>query len=295
MAHSRKYRRFDEDFIQQLEKLYLISKKVLSGGQFELRKRRKVASGIEFADYRNYAPGDDMRTLDWRIYARTEKLLLRLFEEKEELDIHILVDRSASMAMGTKLDHAARLAASMAYIGLRNMDRVSVHTFDTDFERGLGPLMGRGQIFKFFDLLDKIEADGGTEMRESIGGFAAQTRRRGLAVVISDFYDADNIDACLRRLRYAQFETHVIHVVDRDEAAIVAHGDFEFIDCETGDTVALTATPAMIAAYRKEQDRFQLEIEALCARRGMLYCVAPTQLAFQDVVLRIFRAGGFIS
>ncbi len=307
-ASSKKYRRFSDNFIQELEKIYLISKKVFTAQKYQQRKHKKVPSGIEFADYRNYSPGDDMRTLDWRIYARTEKLLLRLFEEKEELDIHILVDISASMQHQkppsstdvalSKLDLATQIAATLAYIALRNMDNVAVHAFHTTFMRGLGPFHSRGQIFKIFDYLDNLDPDGQTQLNDALREFTVQakrSKRRKLVVVISDFYDLEPVDTCLKRLHYAQCDTHVIHIIDPNEMAIFANGDFQIIDCESGSGIDVTLTPTLLEAYRKEQQQFGIEVAASCARRGMLYCPAQLDHHFEDIILGLFRAGGFVS
>src|SRR5690606_27652253 len=132
---------FDESFLNKIEYLYIVSKKIFAGKLRAERKTRKVASGIEFADHRGYAPGDDFRYLDWKIYARTQKLLLRLFEEEEDLYIYFLVDTSDSMLLGTprKIDYGKKVAAALAYIGLSNMDRVCIVPFNAKATGRLPP------------------------------------------------------------------------------------------------------------------------------------------------------------
>ena len=148
---------FDDDFLKKLEYLFIVSKKVFSGRLRSERKTKIVGSGIEFADYRDYVPGDDLRYLDWSVLARTERMLIRLFEEEEDLFIYFLIDMSQSMRLGgaAKLSYAKRLAAALAYIGLSNMDRVSVVPFADNLLDRLPPARGRGQIFKVFRFLEQ--------------------------------------------------------------------------------------------------------------------------------------------
>ena len=144
---------FDEEFLKKIEYLYVVSKKVFTGKLRAERKTRKVASGMEFADHRNYAPGDDFRSLDWRVYGRTEKLLIRLFEEKEDLSIYFLVDVSGSMKFRdeVKLNYARKMAAALGYIGLCNQDRVSFCAFNDKVVDRLPVMRGAGRYLRCFN------------------------------------------------------------------------------------------------------------------------------------------------
>ncbi|HWE29342.1 MAG TPA: DUF58 domain-containing protein, partial [Polyangia bacterium] len=160
---------FDESFLKKLEYLYVVAKKVFVGRIRAERRSRKTGSGVEFADHRNYAPGDDLRYLDWSVYGRLDKLLLRLFEEEEDLHIYILLDASASMRSNGKLDYAERLCAALAYIGLAKLDRVSIVPFGGGPERQstserLPAVRGKAQIFKIFQFLTALEPRGKTEL-----------------------------------------------------------------------------------------------------------------------------------
>ncbi len=128
---------FDEQFLKKLEYLYVVAKKVFVGRLRAERRSRKTGSGVEFADHRNYAAGDDLRYLDWSVYGRLDKLLLRMFEEEEDLHIYLLIDSSASMRTSGKLDYAERICAALSYIGLAKLDRVSITAFGGDGEVAL--------------------------------------------------------------------------------------------------------------------------------------------------------------
>jgi len=139
---------FNEEFLKEIEKLYIISKKVFAGRMRAERRTKKLGSGVEFAEHREYSPGDDFRYIDWNIYGRMDKLFLRLFEEEEDLHVYILLDVSNSMTMGNppKYLYAMQIGAALAYIALSNLDRVGVVPFA---ERTLGrlpPTRGVGRI-----------------------------------------------------------------------------------------------------------------------------------------------------
>src|ERR1700749_2625701 len=182
---------FDESFLKKLEYLYVVAKKVFVGRIRAERRSRKTGSGVEFADHRNYAAGDDLRYLDWSVYGRLDKLLLRMFEEEEDLHIYLLIDASASMRANGKLDYAERICAALAYIGLAKLDRVSIVPFGGGAESSerMPATRGKAQIFKIFQFLSALQPQGATELSHALESFVHQTKRRGLAIVISDFYD----------------------------------------------------------------------------------------------------------
>jgi uncharacterized protein (DUF58 family) len=288
---------FDEVFLKKLEMLYLISKKIFVGNLRSERRTKKTGSGIEFADHRNYHRGDDFRYIDWNLYGRMERLLLRLFEEEEDLSIYLLVDCSKSMSIGSKeskLDYALKVAAALCYVGLANLDRVSIVPFSDDLHGRLPPERGKGRIFKIFDFLRQVEPGGLTSMGPSVTRFVHQTSRRGLAVLISDFYDPAGYEEAINVLRYHKFEPYVIQVFDEKEANPPLHGDLSLVDCETGELREVTISASLLAQYRKEHERYCQELEAFCTKRAVPCFRTHTGVPFDELVLRIFRAGGFV-
>jgi uncharacterized protein (DUF58 family) len=289
---------FTDEFLKKLEVLHIISRKIASGQMRAERRTKKIGSGVEFADHRSYAPGDDFRRLDWGIYMRTRKLLLRLFEEEEDLHIYILVDCSRSMGLGlegnTKLRYAKKLAAALSYIGLANLDRVSVVPFHTKVSDRLPPSRGQGQIYKIFKFLEKLGTGSDTQLKESFQTFVSQNKRRGMAVVISDFYDPDGFEEALNLLRYQKYEVIALQVYDQSELNPALRGELSLVDCETGELREVTITASLMKQYRAAFEGFCKDIEEFCTKRRLLYFRAAVQEDFDEVVLRIFRAGAFL-
>ncbi len=287
---------FDRDFLTEVEKLYIISKKVFAGKLKAERRTKKIGSGVEFAEHRDYAPGDDFRYIDWNIYGRLDKLLLRLFEEEEDLQIHILVDLSESMTMGEppKFLYALRLGAALAYIGLSNLDRVGVVPFADGILDRLAPNRGKGRIFKIFEFLRKQRPGGRTDLTRALRTFVAQNQRRGVAVVLSDFYDPSGYEEALRLLSYHRYESYVIQVFDRREVEPELIGDVRLVDVETGEVRQVTVSPGLLKRYAKQHETFRRHLSEFCLSLTMPCFQVHTQVPFQDLVLDVFRMGGFV-
>ncbi len=288
--------KFDEAFLKKLEYLYIISRKIAAGAQRAERKKRIVGSGLEFADFRSYSPGDDLRNIDWKIFGRTEKLFLKLFEEEEDLYIYFLVDSSRSMSLGTpsKWNYARQLAAALAYIGLSNFDRISIIPFSSGLDGRLPPSRGKAQIFKVFEFLNGLDSGNQTSLQDAFKTFVSQNKRRGIAVVISDFYDPAGFEEGLNLLRYHRFEPLVIQTIDERELDPKILGDLQLVDCETGMVTDITVTPGLKKEYIKAFEKMCSNIEDYCVKRQILYFKAPIQTPFDELILRIFRAGGFL-
>jgi len=288
---------FGDEFLKKLEYLYLVSKKMFSGRIRSERRTKKVGAGIEFADHRNYTIGDDFRYIDWNIYGRMDRLLLRLFEEEEDLSIYMLLDASVSMRIGapmTKLHYAMQVVAALCYVGLANLDRVSIQPFSTELHERLPPARGKGRIFKVFEFLRGVEPGGLTRLGPSLERFVQQNRRRGLAVVVSDFYDPTGYEEGLNVLRYHKFEPFILQVFDEKEANPPLHGDLTLIDCETGEPKEVTISASLLEAYKREHERYCAELAQFCTRRAVPFFRTHTGIPFDDLVLKIFRAGGFL-
>src|SRR4051812_9644203 len=183
---------FDSDFLQKLEYLSLISRRVFRGQLLAQRRTMQLGGGIEFADHREYTPGDDFRYLDWNVYARHDELLLKRFQEEEDLHVYVLIDCSASMGFGTppKFDFARRVAAALAYIALADLDRVAIVAFAGDIVADLPLTRGKARILSLLKFLENLEPQGTvTDLARVVKGFVRRTQRRGLALLVSDLYD----------------------------------------------------------------------------------------------------------
>lgn len=287
---------FDEEFLKKLEYLHIVSRKVFAGRLRAERKTRKVGSGIEFADHRKYTRGDDFRYIDWNVYGRIDKLLLRLFEEEEDLYIYLLLDCSKSMLIGSppKLHYAMQVAAALAYVGLANLDRVAVIPFSDELRGRLPPARGKGRIFKVFEFLRTVEAGGETNLAAAMQQFVHQNKRRGLVVLLSDFYDPRGFTDGLKTLQHHKFEPFVLQIYDEREARPQLHGDLTLIDCESGEEKEVTISKSLLDAYQREHDRWCNELSSFCTARAFPYFRTHTGVPFDELVLRVFRTGGFL-
>jgi len=288
-------RRFDEAFLRKLEYLSIVARRAFGGGLRAERRSRKVGAGIEFADHRDYAAGDDLRYVDWAVYARLERLLLRLFQEEEDLHVYLLVDTSASMAAGGKLDHAARIAAALAYVGLANLDRVSVIPCANAGALPTRLTRGRGSVIPLLRSLEGMEARGTTSLAASVAAFVRRAPRPGVAILISDFYDQDGYAEALDLLRYRRHEPTAIHVWSVEEAEPTVLGDVELYDLESGDSRALTIDERMLESYRAAHQALTEGLVRHCAARGVSYVRADLRVPFDETVLHLFRRTGLLT
>jgi uncharacterized protein (DUF58 family) len=287
---------FDDDFQRKLDYLALISRRVFSGRNRAERRTKKTGSGVEFADHRDYQPGDDFRYLDWNVYQRFGRLLLRLYEEEEDLAIYFIIDASGSMAFGdgAKLKYAKRVCAALAYVGLANLDRVAiVSTSDRVMDR-MQETRGKARIFKVFRFLRELEPKGQTDLGDAMKTFVAQHKRKGLAVVISDLYDPAGFERGINVLRYNKFDPFVVHVADPKEEKPKLAGDVLVYDCETGEEREVTVTAKVLEKFSQAYREYLLEVERFCATHQVPYIRADVSTAFDELILRVFRRGGFL-
>jgi uncharacterized protein (DUF58 family) len=292
---------FDEEFQRKLEYLSLVSRRVFSGRLRAERRTKKSGSGVEFADHRDYQPGDDFRTLDWSVYQRFERLLVRLYEEEEDLAIYLILDTSGSMAFGepgakkaSKLAYAKKVVAALAYVGLANLDRVSVVTTSDRVMERMPETRGKARIFKAFRFLRSVEAGGTTDLGDAMKTFVAQNKRRGLAVLVSDLYDPKGFERGLNLLRYNKFDPFVVHVVDPADARPRLQGDVLVYDCETGDEREVTVTAKVLERFALAHAEYIASVERFCATRQVPYVAASVEVPFDELILRVFRRGGFL-
>jgi uncharacterized protein (DUF58 family) len=287
---------FDDKFQRKLEYLALVSRRVFAGRLRAERRTKKSGSGVEFADHRDYQPGDDFRYLDWNVYQRFEKLLVRLYEEEEDLAIYFILDTSASMAFGDgrKLRYAKKVCAALAYVGLANLDRVTmVTTSDRVMER-MPETRGKARIFKAFRFLREVKAEGTTDLGDAMKAFVAQNKRRGLAVLVSDLYDPRGFEKGINVLRYNKFDPFVVHVTDPGEGKPKLNGDVLVYDCETGDEREVTVTAKVLSLFGEAYAGYVADIDRFCATHQVPYVTASVDVAFDELILRVFRRGGFL-
>ncbi len=207
---------FDSDFLKKLEYLSLVSRRVFRGQLLAQRRTMQLGGGIEFADHREYYPGDDFRYLDWNVFARHDELLLKRFQEEEDLHVYLLLDCSRSMAFGdpVKFDYARQVAAALGYIALADLDRVAVVAYAGDIVADLPLTRGKGRILSLLKFLEGLQTQGTvTDLARVVKNFVHRGQRRGLAVVLSDLFDPKGFQGGLDLLRHHRYEPHVVHIV----------------------------------------------------------------------------------
>jgi len=287
---------FDDDFQRKLDYLALVSKRVFAGRMRAERRTKKSGSGVEFADHRDYQPGDDFRYLDWNVYQRFDRLLLRLYEEEEDLAIYFIIDASSSMGFGDakKLRYAKRVAAALAYVGLANLDRVSIASTTDRVLSRMPATRGKARIFKVFRFLTELQPEGQTDLEDALKTFVAQNKRRGLVVLCSDLYDPQGFERGINVLRYNKFDPFVVHVVDKTEAKPKLAGDVLLYDCETGDEREVTVTAKVLERFEAAYETYLGEIDRFCSSKQVPYIQADVSMPFDELILRVFRRGGFL-
>jgi uncharacterized protein (DUF58 family) len=282
---------FDEAFLRQLERLKLLLRQPVRGGLKGGRRSVKRGRSVEFADYRDYVMGDDLRQLDWNVYARLEKLFVKLFIEEEDVTVSLIVDASASMATGRpdKLLFAKRAAAALGYIGLASEDRVQLTVLGGRVARRRNGLRGSGRVFRLLgDLSGIAPAEGPSDLVAAARHAAAQLHGRGLVILISDLLDP-GADRVIRELAATGSELVILHVLSPQEIDPQLEGDLRLVDTETGEGLEVTVDLATLDAYRSRLATWRENLADLAARRRATYLPVSSDMALADLVFAELR------
>jgi uncharacterized protein (DUF58 family) len=281
---------FDEGFLRRLEQLELASRRLTAGRMKGERRSVRRGQSVEFADYRNYAAGDDLRQLDWNVYARLERLFIKLFVEEEEVTVHVLVDASRSMDFGepNKLTFARRAAGALAYLGLAHLDRVSVAFLGEGRAVTLRPLRGKARVFEVFKFLSEPRPERLTGLAAAARDYAGRLRGRGPLILVSDLLDPGYLDA-LRDLAGTRCQLSVLHVLAPEELDPEVPPDARLVDNETGQGIEVTGDDDLVDRYRTRLGEWQDEIATFCARRGGAYVSVPSDLDLADLLFDVMR------
>src|SRR5262245_14896683 len=288
---------FGSDFLKKLEYLSLISKRVFRGQLLAQRRTMQLGGGIEFADHREYTVGDDFRYLDWNLYARHDQLLLKRFQEEEDLHVYVFLDCSRSMGFGKppKFDFARQVAAALAYIALADLDRVAVVAFAGDILADFPLTRGKGRILALLKFLEELKPVGQvTDLGRVANGFVHRNQRRGLALVVSDLYDPAGFERGLDLLRHHRYEPNIVQIFDRKEANPDLLGDVELYDIETDRAQKVTVTERNLRQYRKIFDAFQESVLKYCRNYGLGCTRTSTEIPFDELILKMMRAAGSV-
>ncbi len=287
MAEAEAHRFLEPDFLARLDKLRLVAKRLNWGMARGEHPTVRKGYSLEFSDYRKYSRGDDLRYVDWNVYGRLERLLLKVFTAEEEITVYLLLDTSRSMAEGSpsKLEFAKSVAAALGYIGLKTHDRVGAAALGEDVTAQLPPARARRQILALFNFLESLSCAGRTDLETSVKTFTRLCPRPGLVVLFSDLLDAAGCDAALDELARKRHDVLLVHVLGDGETRLDPGGDVSLVDVET-------ARERRVFLDRDLADRFQREVEEffagarrLCESREMDYRRATSNVPFDDFVL----------
>jgi uncharacterized protein (DUF58 family) len=282
-------------FLAQLERLELVSRKIFRGRTKGERRSPRKGQSVEFADFRNYVPGDDLRFIDWNTYARLDRLFLKVFFEEEDLHFYALLDASPSMSFGTpsKLRYAQQLAAALGFVGLIRGDRVRLETLGQGSVRAPA-FRGRQGYWRMQEQLLTIQPDQTTSLADGVKSFCIRNPGKGIVVLISDLMDKQGYEAALKFLLSREMDIYVIHVLSAEEIDPDVKGDLQLIDCEDEDVAEITASAPLLKRYQKTLAAFVDGAREFCTQRGMNYWLASNQVPIEQLISGYLRRRGLV-
>lgn len=282
--------------LAQLERMELVSRKIFRGRMKGERRSKRKGQSVEFADFRNYVPGDDLRFIDWNMYARLDKLFLKLFLEEEDLHFYAAIDPSLSMKFGTptKFRYACQLAGALGYIGLCRADRVKIELLDGKPTSSAPVLRGRGSLFRMIDYLESLKANTNATLTEGIKSFCLRNSGKGILVLITDLMDKSGYETALRYLTAQNLDVYLIHVLSQEEIDPDLKGDLKLVDCEDADIAEISVSQRLIDRYRQTLATFIEQAREFCSRRGIVFMMTSTERPVDLLVSRYLRQRGLV-
>ena len=286
----------DEAFLQRLAKLRFIVKGRRHGRLSGVHASPRAGVSLEFSDYRAYSPGDDFRHIDWNVYGRLNRVLVKTFVHEADLPIYLLVDFSASMQVGTpsKAQYTAQFAAGMAYLGLKETDRVGVYPFNDKLIPGLPPRHGMGQMGKIVRLLREAEPGGHTSINQAISDFLSQTRESGIVFIISDFLGSEEFEEGLAKLVYRGDDVTAIQVLDPADVSPPMVGTTRIVDVESSQRLTLTIGHRTKEEYERRFRAFQARLKAFMLSQRINHFQVTTDRSMEQFIHEDLRAGGVL-
>jgi uncharacterized protein (DUF58 family) len=281
--------------LARLERLELVSRKIFRGRLKGERRSRRKGQSVEFADFRNYVPGDDLRFVDWNLYARLDRLFLKLFLEEEDLHVFFLVDSSQSMDFGnpSKFFVAKQLAAALGFVGMCRGDRVRIE-FLGRANASSPVLRGRSQLWRMQEFLQSVAPGDSFSLADAIKRFCLRNTGRGIVVLLSDLMDKDGYESALRLLVAQQMDVFVLHLLSPEEMNPELSGDLKLVDCEDDDETEISVNNAVLKRYQATLAAFVDQARRFCSQRGMTYLLAPSNTGADVLVGQYLRERGLV-
>jgi len=281
----------DTSFLNQLDKFNLIINKRVTSKYTGQRKSIAQGRGVVFKDHRLYAPGDDFRTIDWKVFARTDNLYVKNYEEERNLTVHIIVDRSASMNFGkqpTKFDYASMLGIGFAYLAMKGNEKFQFSTFADTIEV-FQPRKGMSQLASMVHYLTNLKPGGNSKLKDAIIHYKRLIGTKALIVLISDFLvDIAEVRATLWMLG-KHHEIKVIQVLDPVEKELRFRGDFKFEDSETKEKLRVFISPRLRSLYQQQLENHIASIEKSCTQLGIKFYSVTTDTPIFDSFFKIIN------
>jgi uncharacterized protein (DUF58 family) len=295
------------DLLRRLEQFQLLATRRAKSNSKGERRSRARGHSVEFADYREYVPGDDFRYLDWNLYGRLDRLFLKLYEEERELPVRIFLDSSESMTFGQprKFDFARQVAAAVGYVALSGFDRVSVIPFpDRVSQEGENPatrvremaargalrsVRGKRSAIQFFQNITSLTAGGSADLNQALRRGALEARQAGVAVILSDFLDPAGYEPGLNALIGRGFQVDIVQILAPEELSPVTFGDLRLVDSETGAMQEVTFGRYRMKAYQQTVQNFIQRLREYCQGRGINFFTASSSTPLQELLLRQLR------
>lgn len=286
----------DTEFMARLDGLDLLSRKILQGKLQGERRAKRRGQSVEFADHRPYTVGDDLRFVDWNVYARLDQLFVKMFLEEQDLSLQILLDVSASVAGGepAKFKALKRLAAALAYVGLVNNSRVTISTFADGLVGQIADMRGRNYLHRMAEFLLTGPSEGTSQFDKACRQLASRRQGSGVMVVLSDFLFKESFDTGLRRLVSDRYDLYVIQMLSPQELNPDITGDLRLVDMEDGDTAEVTISSALLKHYKKVLSAYCNELKDFCTRRGANYVLTNSGDPVESLMLNYLRRRGML-
>lgn len=276
--------------LARLEQLQIHSRERLVGRFAGEHSSTRFGDSVDFADFREYHPGDDFRRIDYHALARLDQLLIKLFEADDSITTRILFDASASMATGNKLLQAKRIAAMLGFVGLVGHDTVSLHVFPEDGPHRGAPrrFNGRAGFPIFAKHLEGLEAVGPTPFAQAAADLIGRGGLRGVTFVISDLLTQDW--ASLVRLRADRSLLVMVQILDRSDRTVTFEGDVDLVDEETGQRLPVSSSDDTKHQFETDVQRYLLDVAARCRSVGAAHFVVDADEDAEELLLSTWRA-----
>lgn len=284
-------------FLHRLDRSRIIANRLYPGSKMGQRVSKAKGSGMEFAEHKQYSPGDDFRTIDWNVYARTDHLYLKTYETEMNLYVYILLDTSKSMAFGSgvaKLFFAKQLAAALGYLTLVHGDNLALHTMDQNLRAQLSHTTSRLRPRDVIRFCRDLTAGGETDLLRSFQAFSIHTGSPGMVFIISDFFSKTNLMDALRYLVYNGFAVFALHVIDPMEESLELGGEVDLIDHETGEVLSVTVRTGTLEKIRQSFQEHTRRVHNAVATYAASYFPVRTNVPVEKYFLEDFRNGGLI-